>query len=297
MKCEFEEKQFESALNSCLVSNHRFIYASGQCLENILGFDSALFTQNKQFWRIFHRVSPWHPRWFGFFPEGQELQREWWSALNKEIDYFPTIKFNLFIQYKRPTFHKIKTRTDEAHWNHWQQPFYKYKKTRHQQFALEQLEEQIKGTGLVVYASPAFYRYNELWPAIENDTLVERTNFVEVHAMRKHSKYSYISGGNEGFGLSEPEPIRGIPFLQRINELRQINIEPYSNKEKILGWGEAVDSAARLNKRIRLNYLKILAGMRDGIADSRLALAFSRLEIFCFLTNTNCLFGYEETQK
>lgn len=146
---------------------------------------------------------------------------------------------------------------------------------------------------MVVYASPAFYKYCDLWNAIDRKTLVQNTNFVEVHALHKHSKYSYISGGNEGFAHSEPEPIRGTQFLKRLDELRKRDVGQQTNKERIIKWGEDVDSVAMESKIMRENYSGILKAI-GKIVELRLAVAFLRLEVFCFLSNTCCFFGYDK---
>jgi len=291
MKCEFEEKQFESALNSSLASNHHLIYAVGQYLENTVGFDAALVTHNRRFWRLFPHVSPWYARAFGFYPEGVELQNDWWQSLSQQVDYFPPLKFNVFIQHKRPFF---RNGTATVEWQHWQEAYYKYQLTTHQQQALAQLSGRIAAAGVVVYASPAFYKYSDLWNAIRDNSLLDQTNFCEAHRLNNHSSYSYISGGNVGIGHSTPERIEGVHFSEHIKRLKSLKRESKGNKEIIIHWGEIVQQSALESKRIQAAYRHILADLTKDVAESRLATAFMRLEAFCFVTNSACFFGIDE---
>ena len=167
MKCEFEEKQFETALNHALAAKYDLIYAAGQVLENKLGFDAAIFTSNPNFWPLFPTKAP---------SAGVELKQEWWSGMSAAIEYFPRIKFNVFIQHKRPTLYK---KPSLPEWAHWQREFYKYNLTIHQQQTLEGLAQNVNNSGLVIYASPAFHKTAALWKAINNDTLIGETNFAE----------------------------------------------------------------------------------------------------------------------
>jgi hypothetical protein len=292
MKCEFEEKQFESALNQHLAGNHQLVYATGQVLENTLGFDAALMTHHRGFWGLFPDFRPWYARLFGFglFPEGLELQREWWQRLGQEIEHFPKLKFNVFIQHKRPSYRTGRTTIE---WENWQQPYYKYKLTRHQQQALAQLSMRMGTAGIVVYASPAFYKAIDLWDSARGNSLVEKTSFVEAHRLNNHTSYSYIRGGSDGVGHSAPEKINGPLFTDHLNRLREKHSPHESNKNAIIHWSDIVNSTVLeiKSRKLRKNYERFVSELVNEHTESRLALAFSRIHAFCFLTNSTCFFG------
>jgi hypothetical protein len=287
VNCEFEEKQFEEALNLHLVSKCSLFYAPGQVLEHSLGIDAALYSRSRRFWRLFPQLSPWHARLFGLFPEGIELRRDWWQDLNEDIEHFPPFKFNTFIQYKRPSYQRQET---SAEWDHWRRPYFKYGLRPHQQHALEELASRIRTEGIVVYASPAFHKSAALWDAIKSGSLIDQTNFAEIFRLRDHEGYSYVSGGNAGLAHSEPEKIESTAFIQQIEKLRERRPE-LSNKETAIKWGEIVNSTAMENRQIRKTYQQVLKDLTEGLNESRLAVAFSQIGAFCFATGSICFIG------
>jgi len=102
MLAEFEEKQYEQHMNVELLCKYNTsnLFAPGQCLENSLGFDVALYSCNRKFWRYFYRKLDW--RWFLYYllddypyiePEDAEYLEK---LLRDYLKYIPQIKFNLF---------------------------------------------------------------------------------------------------------------------------------------------------------------------------------------------------------
>ena len=80
MYSEFEEKTYESSLINELVRTKR-IFSPGQVLENIVGFDVALRTNNNDLWRLFPHISPMWQRWLFMYPHGIALDGDWLKAL------------------------------------------------------------------------------------------------------------------------------------------------------------------------------------------------------------------------
>lgn len=298
MIAEFEEKQFEQALNFELIRNHRLLYVPGQVLENTLGFDSALFTTNWNFWRNFPEHERLHRfrffrhfyRYFDFFPEGMLLRREFWNELSNEFnneDFFPKIKFNTFIQHKRPEY---LVRENATEWTSWNNPYYRYNITPHQQKALERLENRISNQGIVVYASPAFYRLTELWDSINNNRLISDTNFCQVSRLVNHNTYTYKDSGNMGIGHSEPEKIESKDFIEYIQGFSNAKQE-MTNKQMIINLAESINSIMSEDKIFGQIFNNMInQEFNDKLPN--LAYAFNKINIFSYLTNSIYMIGY-----
>jgi hypothetical protein len=142
----------------------------------------------------------------------------------------------------------------------------------------------------VIYASPAFRKTADLWNAMSGDTLINQTNFVEAGSLRNHSSYSYVSGGTEGLAHSEPEIIKNPSIAEAFGRLRERKKET-SNKETVMEWGNVVETVAVRQSPFSKTYSKIVGEMIKGVEENNLAVAFYRLEAFCFVAGTDCLFG------
>jgi hypothetical protein len=225
MYVEFEEKQFEVKMNAELMFCKR-IYSPGQVLENIVGFDSAIFTKNKRFWKMFPEYFDVLYKFFHRYLDGVYLEQSFWKELQNEIDEFPKIKYNLIIQYKRPKYLSNKRASE---WNSFNEPYFRYDLMKHQQFALEKLENEMKNKCLALYASPAFNSKKELWDNSLNGKLIEKTNFCLVSKLNSHEKYTYTEGGRKGIAFSEPEEIEKLSFDKLIENVNNYNEESNSN--------------------------------------------------------------------
>jgi hypothetical protein len=280
MIAEFEEKQFETHLNFELLEGINLFYAPGQYLENILGFDAALMTNHKNFWRIFPPF--WHSHHRGLL-----IDRIWWDDLAEDIEHFPKIKFNAFIQHKRPEY---MVRSDAKEWNHWSLPYFRFYIVNHQQEALHELEQRIGNKGIVVYASPAFYKLKDLWDRIKSKNLVDHTNFCQANKLNNHGCYSYIRAGNIGKAHSETDDIESFNFIEKLRALSEL--KPYeSNKIAIVELGNILH-----NIMIEINFFSVL--YRNIIEHyekyqlGKFALSVFRINAFRFLNRTSLLFGY-----
>lgn len=228
MQADFEEKEFETQLNAEMRVRYGFIYAPGQVLEHTLGIDAALMCPCTEFWKI---MDPPHPDTLYPIkpvPNGIALNSSYWESLNKNIDYFPKFSFNLFLQHKRPEYHRD-ARSYE--WDTWQQPYYRYDVTPHQQEALENLEEIAKDDALVGYSCPAFHTYSDLWNHSSNQNIVSQTNFVSASVLKDHKRYTFIDpGASGGVACSEPTQVSGMDLLEetarrRVRESTEVNHE------------------------------------------------------------------------
>ena len=231
MLAEFEEKQYETQMNIELLCKHDTsnIFAPGQCLENHLGFDVALYSCNKRFWRYFYKHYYFSKKYYYYLKKCYYFFEEFPYMRPKDIRYLeklledylkviPKIKFNLFIQYKRPEYLTTKRSSE---WRHWNRPYYRYHITKHQQQLLEKLAKNIdKNSALVIYASPAFHTQKEFWKNVQRKTIVDNSNYCEVTNLSGHTKYTYIKGGRYGKAFSEPEEIESLNLEKSIGNLR-----------------------------------------------------------------------------
>jgi hypothetical protein len=205
---EFEEKSFEGPLNSQLLDGSPYLYAPGQVLESVIGFDAAMMTQNLFFWQLWGRPSP-----SGIAPSAQ-----WWPKAVPQKS-LPTFHLNLFLQYKRP---ERLSRSYSSEWSSWNHAYFRYWVTPHQQQALESCAASLGSNGLVVYASPAFSTFSELPTHTANRTLVKATNFVEAARLKSHSRYTYIDAGKDGLAFSEPTRIPPVSMFDDLPKLIRI---------------------------------------------------------------------------
>jgi hypothetical protein len=217
MNAEFEEKTYEQHLTRELVNGRRLFFPPGQVLEGIVGFDVALRTSNRHFWKLFPHANSWWRRMLFMPPLGIHLRHEWWQELEREIEYFPKFKFNCFIQAKRP---ERMVRSDAEEYASWNKPYFRYDTFSSQRQALESLAHTTSGKAIVAYACPAFHTHKELWTAIYSGQLVSRSNFCEVAKLNGHGRYSFVSSGSYGTAHSDPIPIESRPFEQALDELQ-----------------------------------------------------------------------------
>ena len=193
---EFEEKSFEAPLNAQLLAGSTHLYAPGQVLESAIGFDSAMWSNNVGFWRLWGGVSG--P------PGGSFLNAAWWGPTANLLPPLPNYSLNLFLQYKRPA---LLERSNASEWAQWGQPYFRYGITPHQQAALEKCAQGLGQNGLVVYASPSFWTLDDLFRHTVQGALVAATNFVEASALNGHGVYTYVASGTYGMAFSVPAKI------------------------------------------------------------------------------------------
>lgn len=289
MRPEFEEKTYEQYLTFELLGNRRLFFPPGQCLEGVLGFDVALHTTNRSFWRNFPLSKPWW--YFGLFnyPPGITLSRGWWQELEAEIEDFPKFKFNCFIQAKRPDYMTFSTSAEYSSWN---TPYFRYDTFFSQQKALESLAQKTTGKSIVTYACPAFHKHRELYGFQKGGLLVQKSNFCEVIKLNSHNRYSFANPGNKGIAHSDPEPVESMPFEQSLNELG--NQEPTrSNITFLAGTAELTDSAAEQLGTLYEPYSFIERTLSEAVTEmGPLAKSLARISSFLLVCNVKLMIGY-----
>jgi len=206
MWAEFKEKTYEKYFGFELARLTNVTFSPDQCDEAFLGFDDAFFV-------------PW-PHLIGRFPH---MRRSRWARLHglsiQEFDrhigratkHMPPFRFNLFVQYKRPEY---LFRSNAAEWLDWGNPYFRYTTTPHQQDLLEAIEQQSNNRAATVYASPAFWRADDLWGHVKAESVVDHSNIASVGRLRGHSRFSYVGSGCNGQGHSEATPLESTPFKQ-----------------------------------------------------------------------------------
>ena len=201
---EFEEKEFEGPLNGQLGLGGP-LWSPGQVLEQLVGFDVAMLTQDMVFWTAQGFASP---------PQGAVVLPGWWpgalARLAVRVRRPPPFKMNVFLQHKRPEYLSKATATE---WSCWKVAYFRFAITRHQQVALDACASALGQNGLVAYASPAFHSRVDLFTHVENRTLVANTHFAPAARLSGHARYSYVSASTHGVGHSDPVRIKPLTIL------------------------------------------------------------------------------------
>jgi len=173
---EFEEKEFEIPLYVELADGSPYVWSPGQVLEKSLGFDGAQFTRNLTFWKLIGRHSAIVP--------GIDLNSLRNTLPIKRL--LPTFRCNLFLQVKRPQ-HLIR-RTRGCSLN---SPYFRFEVEYEQQMILYNLGEKLLNRAFIGYASPAFYKLEELYQHAIKSQLVSRSSFIKVNRLRGHNYWAY----------------------------------------------------------------------------------------------------------
>lgn len=198
---EFEEKEFECPLNGQLNRGGK-MWPPGQVLEQVVGFDAALFVD---------AVAVWAHLGVPTVPGGRVVLATWWPGKDAQAALSnhppPPFKLNVFLQYKRPE-HLAGVRSRE--WKYWKAPYFRFYVTTHQQVALEACADALGTRGLVAYASPAFYKRANLFSHVEKGTLVTNTHFVKAALLKGHGLYTYATAVGTGRAYSKPVEIAPI---------------------------------------------------------------------------------------
>jgi hypothetical protein len=224
-KTEFEEPEYEGPLYNQLLSSSLNIWTPGRRFERVFGIDSAVLSQNHFFWSLFGQSAPL---------VGTSLRNyQWhflWRFISRTIRPVPKFQVNLLIQSKRPADRKGVNGGYAAHGirgEYWQ-----FSMTPHQQKILLQLESKLGTDALVVYACPAFHKFEDLERHIENGQIIENSTFVKPHRLRGHSKWVFDKPGTAGLACSKIEEHSDKPFfsmLQEAFEVRGNEKREYSN--------------------------------------------------------------------
>jgi hypothetical protein len=290
MIAEFEEREFEAQLNWELSSSHQCPYAPGQVLENTIGIDAALVCQDTNFWKLFQNA----PRSLypaEYTPAGFQLNAAYWHGLDAALPLFPPIKFNLFLQHKRPDYLCMATAKE---WGWWHAPYYRFHLLPHQQEALEELANLAGDDALVAYSCPAFHMYDDLWSHAQASTLVSATNFVPAASLTGHSRYTFKSAGCDGIGHSDPEEVPGFDMPAELDRLRERDVWG-DNRERLFSLAQLVDKALARNvlRYPYQRYVERFSGVGDIPSSGR---ALLEVASFARVTESKWYFGLAKQQ-
>lgn len=215
MKCEFSERNYEKSLDFELSTTHQ-IFSPTQNQENTLAIDSATISDNSDFWQL------WDPNWrtSPSIPRGIDITKDLWKwARGIPKIHFPKIRANVFLQYKIPEYFP----SHAKEYSYWQHPYFRYYINSHQNRVLSKLENNTTQSAVVVYASPAFWTYDQLMDNCIQRTLVSHSNFVKPSTISGHHCYTYDASGINGQGFSKPEKIKTIDLKNEIDNLLEIS--------------------------------------------------------------------------
>lgn len=290
MLSEFEEKQYEQHLNIELLQGSNLIFPPGQHLENVLGFDAALFTRNKNFWRHFLGGYPWYRRFFRSYLNGMYFPKDAYELEDAFNNDFPQFKFNAFIQHKRP---ERMIKDTAAEWDSWNQEYYRYKVLDHQQSTLEILEANVGDQGVVTYASPAFHTKQEFWDVHKSQSFIQNSNFCQPSKLTGHKAYTYISPGTNGIAHSEPEKVESKHLINELERLSQSEAKhDLKNSEFVSNSCELIERALKPQEKYRDLYNEIVGDLDMHQKEApKLLRDLYRLSVFKFVTGTNLYFG------
>ncbi len=296
MLSEFEEKQYEQHLNVELLQGCNLIFPPGQHLENILGFDAALFTRNKNFWRHFLGGYPWYRRFFRYYLNGMYFPQDVYELEGAFNNGLPQFKFNAFIQYKRP---ERMVKDTAAEWGSWNQEYYRYKVLDHQQATLEILEQSVGNQGVVTYASPAFHTMQEFWSAHKSQSFIQNSNFCQPSKLINHKAYTYIELGTIGIAHSKPESVESKHLLNELERLSRAEIKEYlKNTDFISSSCELIEKSLRSQEKYRTLYNEIVKDLDERQPEAPKFLRdLYRLSAFKFVTGTNLYFGVGDSHS
>lgn len=213
-KTEFEESEYEGPLYSQLLNGNLNIWTPGRRFERFFGIDSALYTKNHYFWNLFNQTPP---------VTGTILRNHNWHYLlriiNRHFKRFPSYNVNLLIQSKRPKHRNGINSSFSSQGIKGQ--YWQFEITLHQQRILEQLEQKLGNDAIVVYACPAFHKFDDLDSFTANGQIIENSTFVKVGVLTNHSKWVFNKAGTTGIACSEIKKHSDISFKEMIRNIRE----------------------------------------------------------------------------
>ena len=272
MRVQFEEKTYESYFNNELDQMSSIYFPPGQVLEGLLGFDVSAQTTNRKLWKILG-----YPFWL-FCPfRGTNLQdvaKELDGIIGHIVDSIPSIKANLFIQYKRPEYI---TNAKGKEWAYWNQEYFRYSIYSQQQKLLESIDSCFSDRALVIYAAPAISSLNELVHCKKNKKIIESSNFKKVRSLSGHSRNTYIKSGTYSVACSEPKRIENINILSEIERFEQS--ETPEVRETIENTSNSIEEALKINSYYKAAFNSLMEEYREL---SQFKILYSHLVMKCF---------------
>jgi hypothetical protein len=185
---EFEEKQYEVPANIELGVQHAAVFAAGQVLEAVVGYDVAADPpQNAPIWRLVGVNAP----------TGLQLVPNLWqrARVQPKAPELPSTYVSLIFQYKRPRYLSTPV---ALQWPHWNAPYFRFPILQHQQDTLAILENALGGRATVRYACAAFWTYSDLQTHQTNRSVLANSTFVPPSALVGHQVWTYNAPGTAG---------------------------------------------------------------------------------------------------
>ncbi|WP_157931475.1 hypothetical protein [Mycobacteroides abscessus] len=193
---EFEEKQFEDCHKELLkIDDTQRMYPVGQYLEHFLGVDTRAM------------LTPYHPLWSIIgttYGTGTPLNM---SNVSRCV--------NVFLQYKRATYHPPPRSTYYYHFQN--TPYYSFKvsspagQLNTLLHLANEVDDEYSRLAVVRYVAPRFHTEEELWTSRDEKTLLQRSAYVRPREFRsgtgKHTACFYTADvTTDALFNPEPEP-------------------------------------------------------------------------------------------
>lgn len=194
---EFGEEQYKSYLISELTDSLYFIPT--QRLEKYLPYDVALNTS-----------------YFGNIT-GMNLQdpRHLRFVAQKYSNNIPKYFVNTFLQTKRLFY--VSRNYDHNIWRHYGNPYFKFFIDDPQHTSFIGLENSIQQRAIVRYASPCFWRWEEIDIFVCSKNIVQNTHFTSPNNIGpNHECYTYINPYQKGVAFSEKKEVEPDYLLKTV---------------------------------------------------------------------------------
>ncbi len=275
---EFAEREYETGFNRQIALLHDVVWTPGQCQEKWLGFDAA-FLSAKSF--IFDLLNPWS---MFAMPDGIiPNPTDWEQFVEDAQKYLPPVKFNLFVQHKRPEY-VCGPRGGER--NHWKKSYFRFLLDAEQQVRLEALEAIVGPDAVVTYACAAFHTRKQLWHHMSAKTIIPNSNFVRPSKLSNHGRYTFVKAGSQGKAYSEPEDIEDTPLDERINQASSEDDRDLAGL--IHSAGKAVKSAVAESDADKSLFEEVVRNaIPEGVEEGSLLFAYIAVQAFCFINATS----------
>ena len=208
---EFEEKQYEVSANIELGIQHAAVFAAGQVLESVVGYDVAAHPpQNAPIWQLVGSNAS----------IGLQLVPNLWqrARVQPKSPELPSTYVSLIFQYKRPQY---LTTSHALQWHHWQSSYFRFPILQHQQNTLAILENALGARATVRYACAAFWKYDELQRHQAAHEVLDHSTFVPPRSLVGHRAWTYKTPGTTGYANSRGEEIATEHFHDLWDKIRR----------------------------------------------------------------------------
>lgn len=286
---DFEESEFRGPLFNQLEKGSHLLWEPGQVFEKTIGIDRASFCLHDYLWQLHGYSSSLG----GTILQGRPFQYIWNS--NKPSKILPDFKLNLFIQAKRSTYSSQSNNNLIPNING---SYWYFEITEHQQLALEELEKELSGEALVIYAAPLFHKQQELYNHTSNQTIINNSTFPKASTLKGHTKWYYDKPGITGVANPDYEFINEEGLINQIQSIR--NEVGDFNKDNGINNLQKISEAVRSVVRSRSNdfqasrfafYSDLIDEQinRFNIQETKGLKDFMQIETFAYLWKLNWL--------